>query len=407
MHVKHSEVSVAETYGVKDRYTRFNQKYNLNIQALWQQEIMELDKLRKENLKKYVLQNEKGYSMLDLAFLTGANRFIEQIDYGINLCDQQANTWNNVLDKDEAKCKVDDPVMLTRAVKKAARMYGATIVGIAPAERKWFYSHWYDQNKKESYPLKFSDEDSCYENITRPTLLKDGTRVIPHTMKYVIVCLFEMEYEYLRFAPTLLSYGDSIKVYANMSMVTMNLAGFINCLGYQAIPSLNCTALNIPLAIEAGLGQIGHNGKLINPQLGPRSRIAKVITDMPLIPDKPILFGVTEFCSACRKCVRECPADAISDGSMDYMPVDEAGNGHYLHWAVDHKKCYRYWTECGTNCNICLYVCSYNRGYKWTDSIIRTDKENYVLINSLLTGLDDSLCTDVVYTNNKGFWHKE
>jgi len=404
MNVKQSEASVAEIYGVTDQFTRFNQKYNLNMQSLWQPEIMKLNTQRQENLRKYVAEQRKGYSALDYAYLTSCNKFIEQIDYGINFCDQHGNSWDNRLPEEPIRPGGLEPKVLTAAIKKAALLYGATAVGIAPIDRRWFYSHWYDKEKKQAFPLKFSDEDSRYLNITRPTTLEDGTRIIPHSMKYAIVCLFEMKYEYLRFSPTLISYADSIRIYANMGTATMKLKGFINSLGYQAIPSLNCTALNIPLAIEAGLGQLGRHGKLINPRLGPRSRICKVITDMPLIPDKPIQFGVTEFCSACRRCVRECPAGAISDGPLDYSPRDEAGNGHYLHWAVDHKKCYRYWAECGTNCNICLFVCSYNRGHQWTGSVLELGQNNDSLVDSFLNNLNDSLCAEVSDRDSYNFW---
>ena len=71
------------------------------------------------------------------------------------------------------------------------------------------------------------------------------------------------------------------------------LAEFIRILGYKAIPMGNDTSLSIPLAIDAGLGELGRHGLLITPEYGPCVRLCKVFTDLPLEPDKPIQFGVT------------------------------------------------------------------------------------------------------------------
>ena len=54
-------------------------------------------------------------------------------------------------------------------------------------------------------------------------------------------------------------------VYSKMPFVTSTLAQMIRNLGYNALPCGNDTALSIPLAIDAGLGQLGKNGLLITP----------------------------------------------------------------------------------------------------------------------------------------------
>ena len=45
--------------------------------------------------------------------------------------------------------------------------------------------------------------------------------------------------------------------------------------------------ISIPIAIDAGLGQLGRMGLIVTPKYGPRVRLAKVITDMPLVPNDP------------------------------------------------------------------------------------------------------------------------
>ncbi|HCL25061.1 MAG TPA: reductive dehalogenase, partial [Dehalococcoidia bacterium] len=99
----------------------------------------------------------------------------------------------------------------------------------------------------------------------------------------------------------------------------MQLAEFIRALSYNAIPSSDRTALNIPLGIETGLGRLGRNAKLITQKYGPRCRIAKVIIDLPMETGKPKDFDVTEFCNACKKCARNCAVQAIPLGGRSYQ----------------------------------------------------------------------------------------
>ncbi len=51
----------------------------------------------------------------------------------------------------------------------------------------------------------------------------------------------------------------------------------------------------------------------IKPFVGPRFKLV-VTTDMPLKADKPIDFGLQDFCNQCNKSARECPCGAISFG---------------------------------------------------------------------------------------------
>jgi epoxyqueuosine reductase QueG len=87
-----------------------------------------------------------------------------------------------------------------------------------------------------------------------------------------------------------------------MGFIAPSMARFIQELGYHAMPSGNDTALSIPMAVDAGLGELGRNGILITPKYGPRVRLCKVFTDLPLVHDKPVDLGVQAFCEICKKC---------------------------------------------------------------------------------------------------------
>ena len=68
------------------------------------------------------------------------------------------------------------------------------------------------------------------------------------------------------------------------------------------------------IAAKAGLGFIGKNHMLINPQLGCQILLGEIVTSLELPADKSIKGD----CSNCGKCVRACPTGALrSDGQFD------------------------------------------------------------------------------------------
>jgi len=60
----------------------------------------------------------------------------------------------------------------------------------------------------------------------------------------------------------------------------------------------------------AGLGVIGKNNLLINPQYGNLIWLSAVLTDAELVPDEKVQ---SKMCDNCGKCVEACPARALDD----------------------------------------------------------------------------------------------
>jgi epoxyqueuosine reductase QueG len=58
----------------------------------------------------------------------------------------------------------------------------------------------------------------------------------------------------------------------------------------------------------AGLGTIGRHSLLINPDFGPRLRLACLLTEAPLEPS-PV--ARKDYCVECDACIRACPAKAL------------------------------------------------------------------------------------------------
>ena len=82
------------------------------------------------------------------------------------------------------------------------------------------------------------------------------------------------------------------------------------------------------LAARAGLGFIGKNHLLINPQLGPQILLGEIITSLKLQPDEPI----ENNCLDCTKCLTACPTGALQpNGRLDankcisYLTIEYRG----------------------------------------------------------------------------------
>ncbi|MBD3206145.1 reductive dehalogenase [Candidatus Bathyarchaeota archaeon] len=234
------------------------------------------------------------------------------------------------------KYEIDDLGKITEKVKKAARFFGANLVGIAEINKNWIYAN----RRRDLEPLK-----------------------LPEGVKYAIVMAVEMDPLAIGTSPEGPAAAATGLGYSKMAFTASCIAEFIRNLGYTAVPAGNDTGLSVPLAIDAGLGQLGRNGLLITPEYGPRVRLFKVFTDLPVTPDKPIDFGVTEFCKGCRLCAEACEVDAISmDREPSWEPKCKSNNPGSLKWYVDAEKCYEYWCDNGTDCSTCISVCPYNNG---------------------------------------------
>ena len=149
--------------------------------------------------------------------------------------------------------------------------------------------------------------------------------------------------------------------YSNSGFIAVILADYIRRLGYPARAhySSNYQVVLPPILLWAGLGEMSRIGDcVVNPFLGPRFKAAVVTTDLPLAPDKPIDFGLQDFCSKCKKCARECPSGALSSGAK------EMHNG-YEKWPVNVEQCtkMRVGNKKGAGCGTCIKVCPWNKPY--------------------------------------------
>jgi reductive dehalogenase len=146
-----------------------------------------------------------------------------------------------------------------------------------------------------------------------------------------------------------------------MAFIAGLLAHHIRGLGYKAVACGNDTACSIPMTIDAGLGELARNGLLITPEFGPRIRLAKVFTDLPLVPDRSIEFGVWDFCMQCEKCAEQCPSQSIMYGEPTEKPNNISNRKGVLRWPINAEKCLAFWAANGTDCANCIRTCPFNK----------------------------------------------
>ena len=237
------------------------------------------------------------------------------------------------------------PEEATTRIKGYATHIGADLVGIAKINPLWIYSH-----RGEIF----------HENW------EDWGREIPVDHHYAVVVAEEMSVDMIGPAPHTPSVVESMKNYAKGAYISTQLAAFIANLGYEATANhlRHYTGILPPLAVDAGLGEVGRLGYLMTKEFGPRIRLSAVTTNLRLIPDKPVDIGVKDFCKFCKKCAVCCPSQSIP---LDGEPKEFNGT---LKWKLNDETCFGYWAKAGTDCCICMKVCPWSHARTFPHRLI-------------------------------------
>lgn len=252
------------------------------------------------------------------------------------------------------------PEQNTLQVKKILRYLGAVVSGVCDTEQAYVYSH-------------VGRGPSPYG------------QVVEMKHKYALSFAVEMDWDMISAAPSSPVIVETGKQYVKAARISIIAAQTIRRLGYPArahIAGSNYQAMLTPLAWKAGLGELGRIGILMTQRFGPRIRLGLVTTDMPLIPDEPVVFGVQDFCYKCEKCAFNCPAQAISRGEKTLE------NG-VLKWTLQREECYRFWRRCGTDCARCILVCPYSKTDSAFHKIVRKAAANSQAFQSMALIGDD------------------
>ena len=258
----------------------------------------------------------------------------------------------DVVDGEVASARVEaDPAQMAKRIKALARRLGAYDVRIGPLNPAWVYSHrgtppFFDGRRPN--PPHFSGLPAGYRDLRWGDPIE-----VPH--RYAISMAFPQDRDLLRTGGTPFSDFEVGRVYAFSALVATQLATYIRALGWPARAHhlRNYGVLVIPVAVDAGLGELGRCGYLIHRTLGANLRLACVTTDLPLALDPPVDLGIQDYCAKCLKCATTCPSGAIPEGD----PVVVRG---VRKWRIDPEKCLLYWNHLGSACSICQTICPWS-----------------------------------------------
>ena len=248
-----------------------------------------------------------------------------------------------------ARAPLAGPEEESRSIKAVARRFGADLVGIAAIDLRWHYATRVDVRD-----------------------FSKAANDLPEGMTHVIVMAHEMAPELVATYPSALAGGAAGMEYSREATIAIQLASYIRHLGYDAVASMNDTALAVPYAIQAGLGEYGRNQMVLTPEFGPRVRFSKVFTSLPLVADAPRQLGLREYCESCTRCAEACPPRALPFGAPEAGGDSPSTIRGVRKWSANCEKCFGFWAKLRSDCAICMRVCPFNRGYdRFTDRLWR------------------------------------
>jgi len=147
-------------------------------------------------------------------------------------------------------------------------------------------------------------------------------------------------------------------------------------------------------------------GWLITPEFGPRIRLNKIFTDLPLVPDKPIEFGVWDFCTICAKCAEHCPAQAIPHGEPTTDIIDSSNRKGLYRWPLNAAKCFAFWAVNGTACTTCISVCPFNKPSGWMHDAVKFGIRHFPWLDRVFL-MGDNLLGYHKRANPEHFWKED
>jgi epoxyqueuosine reductase QueG len=195
---------------------------------------------------------------------------------------------------------------------------------------------------------------ACVKSIKKEFLFSDETlRDLDYTISLGLR-LSDGILEDITGFPTKVYYHHYRQANAILDQIAFKVSNFIQSKGYRALPVPASQIVDWvkqaahlshkKIGEMAGIGFIGRNNLLVNPEIGSRFRLVTILTNMPLDPD----VKLAKDCGACRACVNVCPAGAIKEKKEDF----------------DHIKCFEKLKEFRDKrlvdqfiCGVCVKAC--------------------------------------------------
>jgi len=288
------------------------------------------------------------------------------------MANDRRNTFERVLAQAPSgavspeRVPVADPKEMTAHIKRVARYLGASDVGIMRVRAPFLYA-------EGAYPDEGTGSGGTASGSLTP---EEAAERYPYAIALVYAWDYEMGRAHRhRIGDAAYHFGAE-----HLRATYANLASYIREMGYSVATRV---ATSMPVALAAGLGEMGRHGMLITERFGARVHLGDpILTDMPLVTDEPIDIGVTDFCQVCKKCANTCPTNSITTKGKEVINGVEK-------FKINWETCYRlrphvmdYWDICLT----CVTVCPYTKPDVWWRTVaIKAIKWTPIPLRGLVT----------------------
>jgi len=226
---------------------------------------------------------------------------------------------------------------------------GRTLPEVAKSRPDWNAERWTTEVKAAALQ---SGADLVGITRIQPEWIFKGYEV---SQQWAVMMVVAMDFEALDQGPNDISQNEIKRQYDRGTSTAYKLAGWMHNHGCEAIPHGGPIAgpmVMVPAAIEAGLGELGKHGSMINRTYGSSFRLATVLCDIPLLADSKDSFGADDFCQNCQLCSNICPVNAIAQEKQTVRGESK--------WYVDFDKCLPFFVE-HNGCAMCLPACPWSR----------------------------------------------
>jgi epoxyqueuosine reductase QueG len=181
---------------------------------------------------------------------------------------------------------------LTKEIKDYALSHGAELVGVlSPEAIDAFPDYWIGWQVQEA-----SKKTSDYM-VDPKSIIVLGYHAYDDIHEAQIAHNGKIEYPVY----------ERMRLYARRVMRQLEKKGY-KCVVYPVNLSQK------KMAQLAGLGPMGKNSLIINPEYGPWIRLQSILTDAPLVPDTE---STEDLCKDCTKCIDACPTGALTPYKID------------------------------------------------------------------------------------------
>jgi epoxyqueuosine reductase len=252
-------------------------------------------------------------------------------------------------------------IALKQAIKEKARQLGFVLAGVTssePLQNYNIYENWLEQNKHGS--MQYLDEERSRIRRADPKeILPECKSVLVLAIPYQPVSHSSFIIPHSSFHIASYALGDDYH-----DVIPDRLKQIVEFIEEQVghpVPNRYYTdtgpILERELAHRAGIGWVGKNSMLINPQAGSTFFLAEILLGIELEPDDPF---PSDHCGTCTRCVSACPTQCILPDRT-----------------IDARRCISYLTielkddipeelrpqmgEWIFGCDVCQQVCPWNR----------------------------------------------